>query len=111
MSKRVQSPLMREVVKRSQKCELCGSVRGLEAHHIIPVCCGGEDCEDNLICICQRCHSMLTPRSLLVKIGIAKVQWHDEHLKQKKKLYELIEQHCERDGYCTDSVFDAIEEW
>lgn len=111
MGKRTTTPLMKEIVERAKRCELCGSTKSLEAHHIIPVCCGGEDCEDNLICVCYRCHCLLTPRRLLTKIGIEKAKGYDEHTKQKIHLYELIEQHFEKDGYCADSIYDAIEEW
>lgn len=56
-------------MKQVAKCELCGSVRGLELHHIIPVCAGGSDSENNLILICSGCHSKLTPTSELTKVG------------------------------------------
>lgn len=111
MEKRKQSPTMRMVANTNSCCELCGSVKGLEVHHIIPIVCGGDDSVDNLICVCRKCHALLTPRSVLTKIGIAKVQYIDEHLKGKARLYKLIESHCERDGCCIDSIFDAIEEW
>lgn len=52
-----------------EKCELCGSDRGLEIHHIIPVVFGGTDDKDNLLCVCKKCHALLTPTGLLAKQG------------------------------------------
>ena len=49
------------------KCELCGSVRGLEIHHIVPVSVGGTDDKENLLCVCKKCHALLTPTGLLIK--------------------------------------------
>lgn len=60
---------MRKCIEEAERCELCGSRRGLEAHHIIPLCVGGNDSDENLLCVCQRCHAILTPRSVLTKIG------------------------------------------
>ena len=70
---RHQTPLMKMLLKETDKCELCGSRRGLEVHHIIPVSFGGpEDDADNLIVVCVSCHSRLTPRKILTKSGIEK---------------------------------------
>lgn len=66
-------------------CELCGSKRSLEVHHIVPRCTEieGVDLEDeeNLIVLCGRCHSLLTPRSVLCKYGIAKTKQRNERIK------------------------------
>jgi len=55
------------------RCELCGSKRGIEVHHIIPRCCAIEGVDldhiDNLIVVCRSCHSKLTPRSILSQYG------------------------------------------
>lgn len=65
------------------KCELCGSRRNLEVHHMIPMVCepldsmmmpkSGPiklDVEDNWIVLCSACHSRLTPKKLLTRLGI-----------------------------------------
>ena len=62
--------ILKERMEDIGKCELCGSKRGLELHHCIPYSLGGEDTEDNLILVCSVCHSKLTPRSTLTKIGL-----------------------------------------
>lgn len=58
------------------RCELCGSTKGLECHHIIPMVASNYgvnlDVDDNYICVCLKCHSLLTPRKLLSKYGIEK---------------------------------------
>ena len=57
----------------TNRCELCGSTRGLEVHHIIPRCAKIESLDindkDNLIIVCSSCHAKLTPRSYLTKYG------------------------------------------
>ena len=52
------------------RCELCGSPKKLELHHIIPIVYGGPDIIDNWIAICYGCHAKLTPRNLLISKGI-----------------------------------------
>ena len=116
---------MTQIVEEAGKCELCGSRRGLEAHHIIPLVCGGEDVEDNLICVCQCCHTLLTPRSLLTKLGIKKTKERnakivesshriieDEILKNSFKLalYEKIEEYIAIYGPGSATLYDAIED-
>jgi len=39
------------------KCAICGSKEKLEVHHIVPLSRGGASREDNLITLCQKCHS------------------------------------------------------
>ena len=74
MNKRQKTPLMRQLLSETKKCELCGCRRGLEVHHIIPVAFGGPENDiDNLIVVCTTCHSRLTPKKCLTKRGIEKV--------------------------------------
>ena len=110
MGKRKHSEIMTRVVEDAGMCELCGSKRGLEAHHIIPVVCGGDDSDENLICVCQSCHARLTPRRVLTKLGKQKLKYKNERCRVKIELYDMIEEHCERDGWSIASVFDAIEQ-
>ena len=110
MGKRTHSQIMTRVVEDAGRCELCGSKRGLEAHHIIPVVCGGDDSDENLICVCQMCHARLTPWRVLTKLGIQKRKYKNERSRVKIELYDMIEEHCERDGWGIASVFDAIEQ-
>ena len=70
--KRHQTTAMVEVMNNNTKCELCGSPRDLQAHHIIPVICGGPDTIENILCVCRKCHVLLTPTSLLTKIALSK---------------------------------------
>lgn len=41
-------------------CKICGvwsdQLGVMQVHHIIPVSHGGDDCENNLICLCRGCH-------------------------------------------------------
>lgn len=110
MGNREHTKMMTQVVEDAGRCELCGSKRGLEAHHIIPVVCGGDDSDENLICVCQMCHARLTPRRVLTKLGIKKAKTRSEKQRWKVELYDRIESICERDGWSIQSVFDAIEQ-
>jgi DNA mismatch repair protein MutS len=37
-------------------CEVCGSTKGLEMHHIVSQAAGGADSAGNLVCLCESCH-------------------------------------------------------
>lgn len=97
------------------RCELCGSKRNVEVHHIIPKICGinGIDleCDDNLIVVCSTCHGKLTPRSILTKWGIKKSGKQigltkgtklttKKSIEAKKKILELS---CFFEGNMTDA--------
>ena len=125
MGNRKHSMAMDKVVEEAGRCELCGSRRGLEAHHIIPIVCGGDDSYDNLICVCQCCHARLTPRRILTKLGIKNVQENNRRIIESKKkivedemlknsfktaLYEKIEEYTEKYGAGIATLFDAIED-
>lgn len=66
--------IKRRLMSENARCELCGGLRGLDVHHIIPKVCGGSDRIDNLIVICSGCHGKLTPKSELTKIGLEKAK-------------------------------------
>jgi 5-methylcytosine-specific restriction endonuclease McrA len=52
--------LHRQVLQRdSWRCQLCGSLRRLEVHHLQFRSQLGEDSEDNLITVCASCHAQL----------------------------------------------------
>jgi 5-methylcytosine-specific restriction endonuclease McrA len=38
------------------RCQFCGSLAGVEVHHIEPRSRLGDDREDNLITLCAACH-------------------------------------------------------
>ena len=49
--------LCKEVLERDGwRCQACGSLRGLEVHHIQRRSQSGDDSEDNLITLCSDCH-------------------------------------------------------
>ncbi|MFL6438657.1 MAG: HNH endonuclease [Terriglobales bacterium] len=41
------------------RCQLCGSMRQLEVHHLLFRSHGGQDTEQNLVTLCHSCHSAL----------------------------------------------------
>lgn len=82
--KRTQTSLMREVIDEAGRCELCGSKRDLQAHHIIPFCFYPVDDKENLICVCKGCHAKLTPSSVLTKIGIETARLNGKQIGQPK---------------------------
>ena len=40
-------------------CIRCGSPYGIEVHHFIERSRGGKGIEENLVCLCHRCHQQL----------------------------------------------------
>ncbi len=49
--------LRRKILERDGwKCQTCGSIAGLEVHHIQHRSQAGADSEDNLVALCTRCH-------------------------------------------------------
>lgn len=103
-------------VREIGKCELCGSKRNLQLHHLIPMVCENDsiklDCEDNWLCVCGTCHALLTPKNLLTKYGLSKA-------KEKNKtmmFYKDLEKRCiacKEEGIAPDiydvlDVFDSI---
>jgi len=50
--------LRRAILKRDGwRCQFCGAMTNLEVHHLQFRSHSGEDTEENLITICQDCHS------------------------------------------------------
>ncbi|WPU67100.1 HNH endonuclease [Peredibacter starrii] len=52
----VPSLIKKEVYQRDQKCQLCGSIYGLEFDHITPFAHGGKTTKDNLRLLCRNCN-------------------------------------------------------
>lgn len=42
---------------RRERCEYCGGTWGLQVHHIKSRGSGGDDVAENLICLCEVCHT------------------------------------------------------
>ena len=98
--------IKRMLLKERDGCELCGSKRSLEVHHIIPLVLQPEgidlNVEDNMIVVCHRCHAMLTPKNLLVKMGINK---------KRDKMYQFWNILDKYEGYFDiEDVFETVEE-
>jgi len=52
--------LRREVLKRDGwKCQACGTIAGLEVHHLQRRSQLGDDSASNLITLCSECHRVL----------------------------------------------------
>ena len=52
-----QKEIMIEILWRDEfTCQLCGSHRHLQIHHIEPRSKGGDNSEDNLLTLCRDCH-------------------------------------------------------
>lgn len=102
---------MREEIGR---CELCGSKRDLEMHHIIPLSLIADnpyaDTQDNLLCVCSKCHALLTPRKILTSIGVRKaINRQNDKVKQfYTELNEMAEDGERLDVETVLDVFDKI---
>ena len=97
---------MRKVMKENDRCELCGSTRELEAHHIIPRVLGGRDVPENILCVCKKCHCLLTPKSELTKIGQHKSDGAS-FAAQFYRHFEELTKYGER--FTIDDVFDYLD--
>ena len=52
-----QKEIMLDILWRDEfTCQLCGSHRHLQVHHIKPRSKGGDNSEDNLLTLCRDCH-------------------------------------------------------
>jgi len=52
--------LHREVLKRDGwRCQMCGSMQGLEVHHQTFRSHSGSDQEQNLVTLCKGCHKIV----------------------------------------------------
>lgn len=110
--------LYSQIKKEVKECELCGSKRGLEIHHIIPISLIPDgidvDFEENLVCICRKCHAILTPKSLLTRIGLkkaikrTKIEKDDRVYKFYEELNEMARDGCHFDVEDVLNVFDEI---
>jgi 5-methylcytosine-specific restriction endonuclease McrA len=55
--------LHRAMLERDRwKCQACGSIAGVEVHHIRHLGRSGSDSVENLICLCRNCHSKVHMR-------------------------------------------------
>ena len=99
------------VNKVDKKCELCGSSRNIEVHHIIPRCCqiDGIDIDDkeNLLVVCSSCHGKLTPKSMLSRYGIVKAKKKGKLLSE---FYSIVESRIdENEGISPVEVMDIVD--
>jgi 5-methylcytosine-specific restriction endonuclease McrA len=52
--------LCRQILKRDGwRCQACGSMQQLQVHHEEFRSHSGDDSEENLITLCERCHGLL----------------------------------------------------
>lgn len=93
------------LLKKYTCCELCGDTRNLEVHHIIPLSVGGPDIEDNMRVICGKCHAMLTPKSVLTKLGIQRVK---KEVKMRE-FYEKLDALIDVDDLYVPTVSEVID--
>ena len=56
--------LHEEILERDGwRCQACGSLRGLEVHHVQLRSQAGDDSEHNLITLCSACHRRVHSQS------------------------------------------------
>ena len=74
------------LIKDVGQCELCGSRRNLQVHHIVPLVIDipGVDLNDesNLVVVCSKCHGVLTPKNILTRIGLHKAKANGKQIGQ-----------------------------
>jgi len=81
MKRRKLTELDKDII--GNKCSNCGCDKDLEYHHIIPLACGGNDINSNMVCLCGKCHSIIhglqkdgynLAHSILIKNGIKRAR-------------------------------------
>lgn len=101
-----------DLINSIGKCELCGSKRGIEAHHIIPLVAEFSeldlDIEDNIIIVCSSCHAKLTNRSLLTKYGLRKIIVAN---KCRESFYAMIDEKTGDSELDAIDIIDTFDEW
>lgn len=117
MSRSENKKAMARYVSENPSCELCGSRKMVECHHVLPLCMENYgvnfDVEDNYISVCAKCHALLTPRSLLTKYGVEKARWKANTLagmvaKFYTELSEAVDVHQSADVEMILDVFDSV---
>jgi 5-methylcytosine-specific restriction endonuclease McrA len=55
--KQIHQRLIKRVLERDGwRCQKCGSLENLQVHHRVKRSQEGNDCLDNLVALCARCH-------------------------------------------------------
>ena len=107
--------LRRIVYKRAKYiCQYCRErYQGINAHHIIALSKGGKNDLNNLICICDQCHSILHPTNSRLKIKRLINDINLENIMDgffpeitDDKIYNDIEIFMDEQGF--HSIFDNI---
>lgn len=93
----------KQYLQGHSQCELCGSPKSLELHHIVPRVFGGPDEVDNWIAICSICHTKLTPKRILTKRGI-------ENVRPSQPIIDFYERLDEVEPICGSEVLDIFQE-
>ena len=115
MSRHANQKAMRDYVSEHPVCELCGSRKGVECHHILPMCMEmfgvNFDVEDNYLSVCRKCHALLTPRPLLAKIGNERSRWDGNvPLQIRWRFYDTIGKMLDNGEYVdSDTLFDVFD--
>lgn len=81
--------------------------KGLEVHHILPRVCGGDDSYDNMIAVCVKCHALLTPKKILVKIGMYESVAGSKFNDFWKRIDEMVG---DEDDPCSVSAAEVLDE-
>jgi hypothetical protein len=108
---------MKRYVAEHPVCELCGSKKGIECHHVLPMCMEGYgvdfDIEDNYITVCRKCHALLTPRPLLAKYGMERSRWDGDLFKNiRYQFYKKMGEFLDETGGFADAtdVMDVFDD-
>ena len=92
------------------RCVLCGIRYATEIHHIIPACAGGDNSEDYLIPVCTACHAVLTPKSLLSRIGLRNNDRMNDVYALFVRFWEMCEEQQPAGGSDVLAIFREWEE-
>lgn len=55
------------LTRDKHRCRACGSVHGLDVHHVVLRSLGGSDEPENLIALCRGCHESVHGHVLILR--------------------------------------------
>ncbi len=88
---KLNTPIKREVMKRDQVCQQCGSIHRLEFDHRKPKALGGENTSENLRVLCRSCNQRKRIAAGLIRSGgrVKETYAYHSHHQMKHRLSDV----------------------
>lgn len=91
-------------------CRMCGSAKNLEKHHLKPLAEGGQDVPENIVFLCESCHSRLGKRPYARPTGQGSVATF--YIGAYKESWEKFRTICIREGTtASKKILEFVQEY